>query len=60
MKVDSPLNLVLTNETFTCDEGLFGMGVEMETNDMKAWIAIMHYALRNDLTYHLGALKNNK
>jgi hypothetical protein len=50
----------LTNETFTCDEGLFCMGVEMGTNDIKAWITITHYALKNDLTDHLGAIKNKK
>ncbi len=60
MKVVSPFNLVLTNETFTCDEGLFCMGVEMGTNDIKAWITITHYALKNDLTDHLGAIKNKK
>ncbi len=43
MKVTSPLNLVLTNETFTCDEGLFCMGVEMGTNYIKSFD--YHYAL---------------
>jgi hypothetical protein len=60
MNITSPLNLVWTNETFTCDEGLFCMSVEMGTNDIKTWITIMHYALKNDLTDHLGAFKNNK
>jgi hypothetical protein len=43
MKVASPLNLVLTNESFTCDDDLFCMGVEMGTNDIKN--LDYHYAL---------------